>query len=129
MSPETAEAVRGLLNVCGDTDEVQPTQLANRGQSQGVSGAGSTKRLARQNQVTTMCCENPACTKARLMQKKGDCTCLHFLLCVLSDQLYICSCAVYTGLLFRWCESTAAIARVNEEYLGSHCTMERRQDG
>jgi len=27
MSPETAEAVRGLLNVCGDTNEVQPTQL------------------------------------------------------------------------------------------------------
>ena len=36
---------------------------------------------------------------------------------MLSDQLYICSCAVYTGLLFRWCESTAAIARVSEEYL------------
>ena len=35
MSPETAEAVRGLLNVCGDTNEVQPTQLANRGQRQG----------------------------------------------------------------------------------------------
>jgi len=32
-------------------------------------------------------------------------------------------------LLFRWCESTAAIARVSEEYLVSHCTMERRQDG
>ena len=41
MSPETAEAVRVLLNVCGDTNEVQPTQLANRGQSQGVSGAAS----------------------------------------------------------------------------------------
>jgi len=41
MSPETAEAVRGLLNVCGDTNEVQPTQLANRGQSQEVSGAAS----------------------------------------------------------------------------------------
>jgi len=27
MSPETAEAVRGLLNVCGDTNEVQPTRL------------------------------------------------------------------------------------------------------
>jgi len=63
------------------------------------------------------------------MKKWGDYTCLHFLLCVLSDQPYICSCAVYTGLLFRWCESTAAIARVSEEYLVSHCTMERRQDG
>jgi len=39
MSPETAEAVRGLLNVCGDTNEVPPTQQANR--SQGVSGAAS----------------------------------------------------------------------------------------
>jgi len=38
-------------------------------------------------------------------------------------------CVVYTGLLFQWCESTAAIARVSEEYLVSHCTMERRQDG
>ena len=44
MSPETAEAVRGLLNVCGDTNEVQPTQLANRGQSQGVSGAARGRR-------------------------------------------------------------------------------------
>jgi len=41
MSPETAEAVGGLLNVCGDTNEVQLTQLANRGQIQGVSGAAS----------------------------------------------------------------------------------------
>ena len=39
----------------------------------------------------------------------------------------VCSCAVYPGLLFRWCESTAAIARVSEAYLVSHCTMERRQ--
>jgi len=39
MSPETAEAVRGLLNVCGDTNEVPLTQQANR--SQGVSGAAS----------------------------------------------------------------------------------------
>jgi len=97
MSPETAEAVAGLLNVCGDTNKVQPTQLANRGQSQGVSGAASgepelhanqrsqegpsvlsTKRQAHQDQVTTMYCENPACTKARQMQKKGDYTCLHF---------------------------------------------------
>jgi len=148
MSPEMAEAVRGLLNVCGDTNEVQPTQLANRGQSQGVSGAASaapvlhanhrsqegpsalsTKRQALQDQVTTMCCENRACKKVRLRQQKGDYTCLHFLLCVLSDQLYICSCAVYNGLLFRWCESTAAIARGREEYLVSHCTMERRKDG
>jgi len=36
---------------------------------------------------------------------------------------------VYTGLLFRWCETTAAIVRVSEEYLASRCTMERRQDG
>jgi len=35
MSPVTAEAVRSLLNVCGDTNEVQPTQQANP--SQGVS--------------------------------------------------------------------------------------------
>jgi len=78
-----------------------------------------------------MCCENRAWKNARLMQNKktGNCTCLHFLLCLLSDQLYICSCAGYTGLLFRWYESTAAIARVSEEYLMSHCTMERRQDG
>jgi len=41
MSPEAAEAVRGLLNVCGDTNEVQQSQLANQGQSQGVSGAAS----------------------------------------------------------------------------------------
>ena len=79
MSPETTEAVSGLLNVCGDTNEVQPTQLANQGQSQGVSGAArgapvlhanhrsqegpsalSTKRQARQDEVTTMCCENRA---------------------------------------------------------------------
>jgi len=79
--------------------------------------------------ASTMCCENRACKNARLMQKKGDYACLDFLLCVLSDQLYICSCAVYTGLLFRWCESTAAIERVSEEYLVSHCTMERRQNG
>jgi len=90
MSPETAEAVRGQLNVCGDTNEVQPAQLANRGQSQGVSGAASgapvlhanhrsqegpgalsTKRQARQDQVTTMCCENRTYKKAILMQKKG----------------------------------------------------------
>jgi len=146
MSPETAEAVRSLFNICGDTNEVQPTQQANR--SQGVSGAASgapvlranhrsqegpsavsTKRQARQDQVTTMCCENRAWKKARLMQKRGLHLLAYFLLCVLSDQLYICSCAVYTGLLFRWCESTAAIARVSEEFLESHCTMERRQDG
>ena len=79
MSPETAKAVGGLLNGFGDTNnEVQPTQLANRGQSRGVSGALSTKREARQDQVTTMCCENRACEKARLMQKKGDYTCVHF---------------------------------------------------
>ena len=54
---------------------------------------------------------------------------MHFLLCVLSDQLYICSYTVHTGLLFQWCESTAAIACVSEEYLVSYCTMERRQDG
>ena len=97
MSPETAEAVRGLLNVCGDTNEVKPTQLANRGQSQGVSGAASaapvlhanhrsqegpsalsTKRQARQDQVTTMCCENRVCKKARLMQKKGGLNFLAF---------------------------------------------------
>jgi len=144
MSPETAEAVRSLFNICGDTNEVQPTQQANR--SQGVSGAASgapvlranhrsqegpsavsTKRQARQDQVTTMCCENRAWKKARLMQKRGLHLLAYFLLCVLSDQLYICSCAVYTGLLFRWCESTAAIARVSEAYLVSHCTMERRQ--
>jgi len=41
MSPETAEAGRGLLIVCGDANEVQPTQLAKLGQSQGVSGAAS----------------------------------------------------------------------------------------
>ena len=77
MSPETAEAVRSQLNVCGDTNEVQPTQQDNR--SQGVSGAASgvpvlhanhrsherpsavsTKRQVRQDQVTTMCCENCA---------------------------------------------------------------------
>jgi len=75
MSPETAEAVRSLLNVCGVTNEAQPTQQANR--SQGASGAASgapvlcashrsqegpsavsTKRQARQDQVTTMCCAN-----------------------------------------------------------------------
>jgi len=90
MLPETAEAVRGLLNVCGDTNEVQPTQVANRDQGQGVSGAASgapvlhanhrsqegpsalsTNRQARKDQVTTMCCENRTCKKARLMQKRG----------------------------------------------------------
>jgi len=60
MSPATAEAVGGLLNVCGDTNEVQPTQLAICGQCQGVSSAASTKKEARQDQVTTMCCENRA---------------------------------------------------------------------
>jgi len=30
MSPETAEAINGLLTVCEDNNEVQPTQLANR---------------------------------------------------------------------------------------------------
>ena len=78
MSPETAEAFGGLLNVCGDINEVQPTQLAIRRQNQGVSGAASTKREARQDQVTTMCCENSVCQKARLIQKKGDYTRLHF---------------------------------------------------
>jgi len=92
-SPETAEPVGGLLNVCGDTNEVQLTQQANRGQSQGVSGAASgapelhanhrsqegpsalsTKRQARQDQVTTMCCKNPSCKNERLMQKRGDYT-------------------------------------------------------
>jgi len=71
MSPETAEAVGGLLKVCGDTIEVQPTQLAVRGQSQGVSGAASRKNEARQDHVTTMCCENRACKKGRLMEKRG----------------------------------------------------------
>jgi len=129
MSPETAEAIGGLLNVCGDTNEIQPTQLAIRGQKQGFSGAASMKREARQEQVTTMCCENRACQKARLIQKIEDYTRLHFLLCVLSDHLYICSYAVYTSLLFQWCESTTAIARASKEYLVSYCTMERRQDG
>jgi len=127
MSSETAEAVGGLLNVCGNTNEVQPTQLANRGQRRGFSGALSTKRQACQDQVTTMCCENRACEKARLMQKKRTTLACIFLICVPSDQLYICSYAVFTGLLFQWCE--AAIARVSDEYLVSHCTMERRQDG
>jgi len=71
----------------------------------------------------------PRLKKSKTNTKKGDYTCLHFLFRVLSDQLYICSCALYTGLLFRWCESTAAIARVSEDYLVSHCTMERREDG
>jgi len=30
MSPETAEVVRGLLNVCGNADEILPTQRVNR---------------------------------------------------------------------------------------------------
>jgi len=120
MSPETAKAVREtaeaiktaeavLLNVCGDTNEVQPTQLVNRGESQGVSGAAngaselhtnhrsregpsalSMKRQARQDQVTTMCCENPACKKARLMQKKGVLHLLAFFcyLCLLISCIY-----------------------------------------
>jgi len=54
---------------------------------------------------------------------------VHFLLCVPSDQLYICFYAVFTGLLFQWRESTAAIARVSDEYLVSYCSMERRQEG
>ena len=70
MLPETAEAVGGLLNVCGNTNEVQLTQLANRGQSQRVSGVLSTKRQARQDQVTTMCCENRACKKSEINAKK-----------------------------------------------------------
>jgi len=75
MSPETAEAVRGLLNVCGDTDEVQPTQQANRGQSQGSPVQRAGRRCcmriiearkapvlwARQDQVTTTCCGNHTC--------------------------------------------------------------------
>ena len=82
-----------------------PVLHANH-RSQEGPGALSTKREARQDQVTTMCCENRACKKARLVQKKGGYTCLHFLLCiffvicVLSDQLYIRSCAVCTGLMF-----------------------------
>jgi len=47
MSPETAEVVRGLLNVCGDTNEVQPTQQANR--SQGVSVGASGAPVLRVN--------------------------------------------------------------------------------
>ena len=125
MSSATAEAVGGLL-VCGDTNEVQPTQLAICGQIQGVSGAASTKREALQDQVTTLCYENRACKKAK---KKGTTLACIFLLCVPSDQLYICSYAVFTGLLFQWCESTAAITRVSDEYLVPYCTMERRQDG
>jgi len=63
------------------------------------------------------------------MQKRGTTLTCIFLLCVPSDQLYICSYAVFTDLLFQWCESTAAIAPVSDEYLVSHCTTERRQDG
>ena len=44
MSPETAEAVGGLLNVCGDTNEVQPTQPAIRGQNQGVEERPRARR-------------------------------------------------------------------------------------
>ena len=71
MSSETAEAVGGLLNVCGDINEVQPTPLAIRRQNQGVSGAASTKREARQEQATTMCCENRTCQKRDLYKKRG----------------------------------------------------------
>jgi len=90
MSPETAEAVGGLLNVCGDTNEVQPTQLAIRGQNQGVTGAASTKRQARQDQVTTMRCENRACQKARLIQKKRGLHSLAFFcyVCLLISCIY-----------------------------------------
>jgi len=55
------------------------------------------------------------------MQKRGTTLACIFLLCVLSDQLYVCLCAVYTDLLW-WCESTAAIAPVSEEFLVFHCT-------
>jgi len=89
MSPVTAEAVGGLLNVCGDTTEVQPTQLAICGHCQGVSSAASTKREARQDQVTTMCCENRTWKKGEIKEKKGDNTCVHFLLCVLISCIYV----------------------------------------
>jgi len=89
MSPAAAEAVGGLLKVCGDTNEVQPTQLAIRGQIQGVSSAASTEREARQDQVTTMCCENRACKKARLMQKKGTTlACIFCYVCLLISCIY-----------------------------------------
>ena len=112
MSPETAEGVRGLLNVCGDINEVQPTQLANRGQSQGVSGdacgapvlhanhrsqegpsALSTKRQARQDQETTMCFEKRACKRARLMQKRGTA-----LACIFCHVCFVISC-IYARVL------------------------------
>jgi len=70
-----------MLNVCGDTNELQPTQLAIRGQSQGVPSASSTKREARQDQVTTMCCENRACQKARLYKKRGLHSLAFFVMC------------------------------------------------
>jgi len=107
MSPETAETVGGLLNGFGDTNEVQPTQLANRGQSRGVSGALSTKRQARQDQVTTMCCENRACKKARLMQKNGGlhlraffCYVCLLISCIYAHMLCLLACC-FNGVSLR----------------------------
>ena len=148
MSPETADAVRGLLNVCGETNEVQPTQhrieVKVKGSPLPRAGRQCCMRIIEARKASVLWARRdnhvritwpPFAVKTAPVRKRDSCkkrgyyTCLHFLLCVLSDQLYICSCAVYTGLLFRWYESTAAIARVSKEYVVSHCTMERRQDG
>ena len=44
ISPETAEAVRGLLNICGDTNEVQPTQLRIEAKLTGSPLLGAGRR-------------------------------------------------------------------------------------
>ena len=64
--------------------------------SQEGHSALSTKRQARQGQVTNMCCENPGCKKARLIQKRGE---LHllafFVMCAFWPAVYMLVCCVY----------------------------------
>jgi len=124
---------KGLLTVCEDNNAAQPTQLANRvsdADANHRSQEDSMTKQARQDQVTIMCCNKRACKKNENHAKTGGTAiaCVFFV-CVLYDQLYICLCAACTGLVFRWYESIAASAHVSEEYLVSHCTMERRQGG
>jgi len=143
MSPETAEAVRSLLNVCGVTNEAQPTQQANR--SQGASGAASgapvlcashrsqegpsavsTKRQARQDQVTTMCCENRTWKKRETNAKKGG---LH-LLAFFCYVWFLISC-IYAPVrcILACCFDSVSLLLLVRSFSNSHCTMERRQEG
>jgi len=92
--------------------------MCNHRSQEGPS-ALSTKRQARQDQVTTMCCENPACKKARLMQKKGGLHLLAFLwyVCFLISCMYarvLCILDCCFDCCYRMCQRR--VSRISLHY-------------